>query len=145
MGQVPSQTPEEAEAAAAAAKQPAPNPPAHDPTASEPASTSADDMTPSTPVHESEADKAKSNKQIAANRAKEIDAMDSYDEDEKTILKLYDQGVHAYEIARRVFKFANGDSVGKVMLTIRKEHADDYEELESVNSTKGYTGVGVGA
>lgn len=75
-------------------------------------------------------------------RSQELDALKLNDK-EKQILKLYDQGMQVYAIALKVFDFANSDTVGKVMLTIRKEHADDFEELEDVASTKGYTGVGV--
>jgi phage terminase small subunit len=64
-----------------------------------------------------------------------------FDDDEKKILKLYNEGVQNYAIAKKVFKFVNQDTVGKVVLTIRKAHADDYDEVEDVNSTRGYTGV----
>lgn len=107
--------------------------------------TSADDQTPSTTQAQHTPDKAKENKQIAANRAKEIDARDDLSDDEKAVLKLYDQGMQNFAIALKVFKFVNQDTVGKVVLIIRKEHADDWDEVENVNSTKGYTGVGVGA
>lgn len=63
------------------------------------------------------------------------------DADEKKILILHDQGVQTYAIAKEVYKFVNNDTVGQVILTIRKHHADDYDEVENVNSTKGYSGV----
>ncbi len=106
--------------------------------------TSTDDITPSTTPQQAAAKQAQQDKRTAENRAKEIDAMDLTD-DEKEVLKLYDKGVHVFQIAKTVFKFANKDTVGQVMLTIRKEHADDYQQVEDINSTKGYTGIGVGA
>ncbi len=77
----------------------------------------------------------------ADDRSKAIDSNKNYNDKEKQILKLYNEGVQTYAIAKQVYDFVNQDTVGSVVLTIRKEHADDYNEVEDVNSTKGYTGV----
>lgn len=71
-----------------------------------------------------------------ANKVKDIK-----DADERKIVELYEKGVQNYEIAKTVYKFVNNDTVGQVILTIRKHYADDYNEVEDVNSTKGYSGV----
>lgn len=63
------------------------------------------------------------------------------DEDEKKIVDLHNQGVQTYEIAKQVYKFVNNDTVGQVILTVRKHFADDYSDVEDVNSTKGYSGI----
>lgn len=78
--------------------------------------------------------------QIVKDRYKVINDMKISD-DEKEILRLYDQGVQNFEIAKRVFKFVNADTVGTVINTVRKVHAEDYQEVETINSYKGYTGV----
>ncbi len=77
----------------------------------------------------------------ADDRSKAIDANKNYNDKEKQILKLYNEGVQTYAIAKQVYDFVNQDTVGSVVLTIRKEHADDFNEVEDINSTKGYTGV----
>jgi len=82
-------------------------------------------------------------RQAAALRKKEIASDNNLSEKEKTILALYDKGVQVFAIAKQVYDFANSDTVGQVMLVIRKAHADDFNEVEDVNSTKGYTGIGV--
>lgn len=78
---------------------------------------------------------------IAKERRSEIDARTDLTEKEKEILKLHDQGVQLFEIAKRVYEFVSHDTVGTVILTIRKEHADDFSEVEDINSTKGYSGL----
>jgi DNA-binding NarL/FixJ family response regulator len=75
-------------------------------------------------------------------RKKQLSEDSSLTDKEKEILKLYNQGVQNYEIAKRVYEFVNQDTVGKVILTIRKAHSTDWNQVEDVNSTKGYTGVG---
>lgn len=80
-------------------------------------------------------------KKAADLRKKQIEGDGSLDAKEKQILKLYDQGMQNYEIAKNVYEFVNQDTVGKVILTIRKAHADDWNQVEDINSTKGYTGV----
>lgn len=98
-----------------------------------------------TPIEERREIRKKANELSAIAgklRKKEIDDDDRFDDDEKQILKLYNEGVQNYAIAKRVFKFVNHDTVGQVVLTIRKAHANDYDAVEDVNSTKGYTGVG---
>ncbi|RYF61369.1 MAG: hypothetical protein EOO27_02350 [Comamonadaceae bacterium] len=77
---------------------------------------------------------------IAKERAKSIKDNKDLDADAKKILQLHDEGVQLFEIAKRVYKFVNNQTVGQVLLTIRKEHADDWNEIEDINSTKGYTG-----
>lgn len=99
-------------------------------------STSAEDRTP-----DSAAKRAAADKKAAENRRKEIDDLD-IPEDEKQVLKAYDRGDHIYKIAQDVYKFANGDTVGKVLMIIRKEHANDEMEIENVKATRGYTGIG---
>jgi hypothetical protein len=74
-------------------------------------------------------------------RKKQIAGDSSLDDKEKKILSLYDQGVQIYAIAQQVYEFVNQDTVGRVTLTIRKAHADDWNQVEDINSTKGYTGV----
>lgn len=74
-----------------------------------------------------------------AKRKEEISKIKN--EDERKIVELYEQGVQNYEIAKRVFKFVNNDTVGTVVLAIRKNYADDYSEVEDLNSVKGYSGV----
>lgn len=76
------------------------------------------------------------------DRTNAIDANKKLTAEEKQILKLYDQGMQTYAIAKEVYKFVNNDTVGAVILAIRKEHADDFSEVENVNSTKGYSGIG---
>jgi hypothetical protein len=61
--------------------------------------------------------------------------------DQEKILELHNKGVQMYQIAKEVFKFVNQDTVGEVILTIRKHHAEDFQEVEDVNSTKGYSGI----
>lgn len=95
---------------------------------------------PKTPA-DLQAEKEAHDKQAIANREKEIDGDKNLDDDEKKILKLYDKGVQNYAIAKEVFKFVNQDTVGRVILTIRKAHSDDWNEVEDINSTKGYSGV----
>jgi len=82
-------------------------------------------------------------KKAAALRRKQIDEDSSLDDKEKEVLKLYDKGVQIFAIAQKVYEFANRDTVGRVSLIIRKAHADDWSEVEDVESTKGYTGIGV--
>jgi DNA-binding NarL/FixJ family response regulator len=62
-------------------------------------------------------------------------------DEEKETLRLYDQGVQNFDIAKRVYKFVNHDTVGTVLRTIRKAHATDFDEAEKINDYKGYTGV----
>lgn len=81
----------------------------------------------------------------AALRKKQIAEDDSLDDKEKAILALYDKGVQVFAIAKQVYDFANSDTVGQCMLVIRKAHADDFNEIEDVASTKGYSGIGVSA
>lgn len=76
-----------------------------------------------------------------AGRARQAEIAKIKDADERKILTLYERGVQNYEIARRVFKFVNQDTVGQVILIIRKHYADDYNKVEDVESTKGYSGV----
>lgn len=71
----------------------------------------------------------------------DLEKRSDINKEEKEILKLYNEGVQNFEIAKRVYKFVNADTVGQVVLTIRKQHADDFNELEDVNSTRGYSGV----
>lgn len=78
--------------------------------------------------------------QAVANRKKAISEIK--DEDERKIIQLYEQGVQTYAIAKKVYKFVNQDTVGTVALAIRKHYSDDFNEVEDVNSTKGYTGIG---
>jgi DNA-binding NarL/FixJ family response regulator len=80
-------------------------------------------------------------KQAGELRRSQIENDKNLDDDEKRILKLYESGMQNYAIAKEVYKFVNQDTVGKVILTIRKAYADDWNEVEDVNSTKGYTGV----
>lgn len=99
-------------------------------------------ITDDTPVEERRQIRAQANalsKRAGELRKKELANIE--DEDEKQILTLYNQGVQNYEIAKRVFKFVNQDTVGQVVLTIRKHHANDFDQVEDINSTKGYTGV----
>src|SRR4051812_40054504 len=63
------------------------------------------------------------------------------DEDERKIVKLHNEGVQTYEIAKQVYKFVNNDTVGQVILVVRKHYADDFSDVEDVNSTKGYSGI----
>lgn len=63
------------------------------------------------------------------------------DADEKKILILYNKGVQNYQIAKEVYKFVNADTVGTVIGVIRKYHAEDYDQVEDLNSYKGYSGV----
>jgi DNA-binding NarL/FixJ family response regulator len=91
---------------------------------------------------DAEAEEKAAQKKLTDDRYKEIDGKKDLDDDEKQILKLYNDGVQNYEIAKKVYKFVNQDTVGKVILTIRKEHADDFNKVEDINATKGYTGVG---
>lgn len=110
-----------------------------------PAATSDEDTTPTTQAAQSDPKGAQANAKVAENRAKEIDGHSDLEDDEKEVLKLYDKGVHMFQIAKQVYKFANSDTVGRVMLIVRKEHANDDLQVADVNATKGYTGVGVGA
>ena len=79
-------------------------------------------------------------KALLEKRLKDIDGKKITDE-EKEILRLHDKGLSQFEIAQKVYKFVNNDTVGSVVLAIRREHAEDYSEIENINSTKGYTGV----
>ncbi len=83
-------------------------------------------------------------KQALALRKQQIDEDKSLSDDEKDVLRLYEKGVQVYSIAAKVYKFANQQTVGLVMVIIRKAHANDINEVEDVNSTKGYTGIGAG-
>lgn len=83
--------------------------------------------------------------QAAKLRAQQIAADDSLDAKEKKVLTLYNQGMQIFAIAQKVYDFANRDTVGKVTLVIRKAHASDFNEIEDIESTKGYTGIGVNA
>jgi regulator of replication initiation timing len=82
-------------------------------------------------------------KQAEKLRKQEIQQDSTLDDKEKKILELYEKGVHVYGIALQVFDFANTDTVGKVVLTLRKAYTTDFQAIETVESTKGYTGVGV--
>lgn len=79
-------------------------------------------------------------KRIADARKKEISDRRDLSAEQKKVLQLYEEGVQTFAIAQKVYKFANQQTVSEVVLTIRREHADDYSEVEDVNSTKGYTG-----
>lgn len=83
-------------------------------------------------------------KKAAALRKQQIANDPNLSDEEKDVLKLYDKGVHIYGIAVQVYKFANYQTVGLVTNIIRKAHADDFADEETVNSTKGYTGIGAG-
>lgn len=82
----------------------------------------------------------KTPEEITKERYAVIDGM-KISAEEKETLRLYDQGIQNFEIARRVYKFVNNDTVGTVVHTIRRAHAEDFEETETINSYKGYTGV----
>lgn len=99
-------------------------------------------ITDETPVEERREIRSKANalsKRAGELRKAEIDKISNAEE--KEILKLYNEGVQNFEIAKKVYKFVNQDTVGQVVLTIRKAHADDWNQVEDINSTKGYTGV----
>lgn len=83
-------------------------------------------------------------KQALALRKQQIDDDPKLSDDEKDVLRLYEKGVQIYSIAAQIYKFANQQTVGLVVNIIRKAHADDFDEVEDVNSTKGYTGIGAG-
>lgn len=78
---------------------------------------------------------------IHTKRMAEIDGKKKLSDDEKEVLKQYDAGVQIFQIAKNVYKFVNNDTVGSVILTIRREHAEDFNEVEDINSTRGYSGV----
>lgn len=81
-------------------------------------------------------------KEAAEGYTAKLKKRDDLDDKEKKILELYNQGVQNFEIARQVFDgMVNSDTVGKVVLTVRKEHAEDFNEIEDINSTRGYSGV----
>jgi ATP/maltotriose-dependent transcriptional regulator MalT len=82
-------------------------------------------------------------KEAESLRLKAIDEDKNLSDREKEIVKLYEQGVHNFEIARRVFEFVTDETVGRVVVAIRKVYAnaDDLNDIEDVESTKGYTGV----
>jgi DNA-binding NarL/FixJ family response regulator len=98
------------------------------------------------------ADQPKSNEQIEqdardeeskkAAEARKSEIAKINDKEERQIVELYEQGVQTYAIAKKVYKFVNQDTVGTVTLVIRKHYADDFNEVEDINSTKGYTGIG---
>lgn len=83
-------------------------------------------------------------KQAMALRKQQIDEDKSLSDDEKEVLRLYEKGVQIYGIAAQIYRFANQQTVGLVVNIIRKAHANDLAEVEDVNSTKGYTGIGAG-
>lgn len=83
-------------------------------------------------------------KKALALRKQQIDEDPNLSDDEKDVLRLYDKGVQIFGIAAQVYKFANQQTVGLVVNIIRKAHADDFDEVEDVNSTRGYTGIGAG-
>lgn len=75
----------------------------------------------------------------AAERQAAIDKIK--DEDERKVLDLYNKGVQTFAIAQEVYRFANSDSVAQVVAIIRKHHANDYNEVESLKDYKGYIGI----
>lgn len=83
-------------------------------------------------------------KKALALRKQQIDEDPNLSDDEKDVLRLYDKGVQIFGIAAQVYKFANQQTVGLVVNIVRKAHADDFDEVEDVNSTRGYTGIGAG-
>lgn len=78
-------------------------------------------------------------KQAGQLRKKQLG--DISDKDERQVVELYEKGMQTYAIAKKVYKFVNQDTVGQVILIIRKHYANDYNEVEDVDSTKGYSGV----
>ena len=81
----------------------------------------------------------------AKDYADKLKKRDDLDPKDRKILTLYDQGVQNFEIARQVFDgMVNADTVGRVVLAIRREHAEDFDEVEDIESTRGYTGVARG-
>lgn len=93
----------------------------------------------SAPVDE-KAEEAKRLKKIVDNRLKAIDERKDLDKEEKEILKLHENGMQQFAIAKEVYKFVNSDTVSRVAFTIRREYATDFDQIEDVNSTKGYVG-----
>jgi ATP/maltotriose-dependent transcriptional regulator MalT len=83
--------------------------------------------------------------QAAKDYVADLKKRDDLDAKEKKILELYNKGVQNFEIARQVFDgMVNSDTVGRVVLTIRKQHAEDFDEIEDIDSTRGYVGVSGG-
>jgi hypothetical protein len=85
-------------------------------------------------------------KKAALLRRKQIAEDPKLSDDEKKVLAMYDQGKHLYEIAKTIYKFANRDTVGEVLAIVQKAHKPDYDkDVDTIKSTRGYTGIGVSA
>jgi hypothetical protein len=85
-------------------------------------------------------------KKAATLRKQQIAEDPKLSDDEKKVLAMYDQGKHLYEIAKTIYKFANRDTVGEVLAIVQKAHKPDYDkDVDTIKSTRGYTGIGVSA